>query len=216
MSYLAEEVEVATRGRAYLATLASRRVTVVGLAKSGIAAARLLVAAGADVRGTDAKPVASLGPEVAALAAAGVRLLDGPGAFDGIELVVVSPGVPLDGEQLAPARARLVPVIGELELAWRTMEAETIAITGTNGKTTTTALTGALLAEQPRPVLAGGNIGTPLAAHALTFPVDGPVVAEVPPFQLETSETFQPRVAAVLHPTPAHPDRHGDVAGYAA
>src|SRR6266404_5540803 len=100
-----------------------------------------------------------------------LRLLDGPGAFDGIELVVVSPGVPLDGEQLAPARARLVPVIGELELAWRTMEAETIAITGTNGKTTTTALTGALLAEQPRPVFVGGNIGTPLATHAHTFPV---------------------------------------------
>jgi UDP-N-acetylmuramoylalanine--D-glutamate ligase len=214
MSYLAEEVEVATRGRAYLATLAGRRVTVVGLAKSGIAAARLLVAAGADVRGTDAKPVASLGSEVAALATAGVRLVDGPGAFDGIELVVVSPGVPLDGEQLAPARARLVPVIGELELAWRTMEAETIAITGTNGKTTTTALTGALLAEQPRPVFVGGNIGTPLAAHALDFPAGGLVVAEVSSFQLETIQAFQPRVAAVLNVTPDHLDRHRTFARY--
>src|SRR2546427_821467 len=173
MTHLAEEVEVATRGRGYLATLAGRHVTVVGLAKSGIAAARLLAAAGADVCGTDAKPVASLGPEGAALATAGVRLVDGPAAFDGVELFVVSPGVPLDGEQLAPARARPVPVIGELELAWRAMEAETIAITGTNGKTTTTALTGALLAEQPRPVFVGGNIGTPLAAHALDFPAGG-------------------------------------------
>ena len=121
MTHLAEEVEVATRGRGYLATLARRHVTVVGLAKSGIAAARLLAAAGADVCGTDAKPVASLGPEVAALATAGVRLIDGPAAFDGVELVVVSPGVPLDGAQLAPARARRVPVIGELELAWRAM-----------------------------------------------------------------------------------------------
>ena len=106
MTPLAEEVQVAARGRAYLATLAGRRVTVVGLAKSGIAAARLLATIGADVRGTDAKPVASLGPEVAALAAIGVRLVDGPAAFDGVELVVVSPGVPVDGAQLAPARAR--------------------------------------------------------------------------------------------------------------
>jgi UDP-N-acetylmuramoylalanine--D-glutamate ligase len=214
MTPLAEEVEVATRGRAYLATLAGRRVTVVGLAKSGIAAARLLATVGAHVRGTDAKPVASLGADVAALGAAGVRLVDGPAAFDGAELVVVSPGVPLDGEQLAPARARLVPVIGELELAWRAMEAETIAITGTNGKTTTTALTGALLAEQPRPIFVGGNIGTPLAARALDFPAAGLVVAEVSSFQLETIETFQPRVAAVLNVTPDHLDRHRTFARY--
>ncbi len=208
------EVDVATRGRAYLATLAGRRVTVVGLAKSGIAAARLLAAAGAEVRGTDAKPVATLPPEAAALAQAGVTLVDGPAAFDGAQLVVVSPGVPLDGEQLAPARARLVPVVGELELAWRAMEADTIAITGTNGKTTTTALTGALLAEQPRPVFVGGNIGTPLAARALDFPADGLVVAEVSSFQLETIEAFQPRVAAVLNVTPDHLDRHRTFARY--
>ena len=214
MSFLAEEVQVGTRGRAYLATLAERRVAVVGLAKSGIAAARLLAAAGADVRGTDAKAVASLGAEVAALGALGVRLVDGPAAFDGVELVVVSPGVPLDGAQLSPVRARRVPVIGELELAWRAMEAETIAITGTNGKTTTTALTGALLAEQPRPVFVGGNIGTPLAARALDFPADGLVVAEVSSFQLETIEAFQPRVAAVLNVTPDHLDRHRTFASY--
>src|SRR5919204_679010 len=214
MTFLAEEVEVTTRGRAYLATLAGRRAAVVGLAKSGIAAARLLAAAGADVRGTDAKPVASLGPEVGALAALGVRLVDGAAAFDGVELVVASPGVPLDGPQLAPARARRVPVIGELELAWRAMEADTIAITGTNGKTTTTALTGALLAEQPRPVFVGGNIGTPLAARALEFPAAGLVVAEVSSFQLETIETFQPRVAAILNVTPDHLDRHRTFAGY--
>src|ERR671935_492058 len=214
MTFLAEEVEVATRGRAYLATLAGRRAAVVGLAKSGIAAARLLAAAGADVRGTDAKPVASLGPEVGALAALGVRLVDGAAAFDGVELVVVSPGVPLDGSQLMPVRARRVPVIGELELAWRAMEADTIAITGTNGKTTTTALTGALLAGQPRPVLVAGNIGTPLAAHALGFPPDGLVVCEASSFQLESTEAFQPRVAVVLNVTPDHLDRHGSLTAY--
>jgi UDP-N-acetylmuramoylalanine--D-glutamate ligase len=212
-----EETDVATRGRAWLASLAGRRVTVVGLARSGIAAARLLRAAGAEVTGTDARPLAALGREAAALGDLGVRVvIDGAAAraFEGATLIVVSPGVPPAGPQLAEARARGVPIIGELELGWRAMEAETIAITGTNGKTTTTALTGALLAEQPRPVLVGGNIGTPLAAHALTFPRDGLVIAEVSSFQLETIETFQPRVAAVLNVTPDHLDRHGDFAAY--
>jgi UDP-N-acetylmuramoylalanine--D-glutamate ligase len=213
-----EEEDVASRGRGWLASWAGRRVVVVGMAKSGIAAARLLHAVDAEVVAVDAKPVEALGREAAALRAAGVTFVSdvvGQRAFDGAALVVVSPGVPLDSAQLAPARARGVPLIGELELGWRAMQAETIAITGTNGKTTTTALTGALLAEQPRPVLVGGNIGTPLAAHALTFPVDGLVVAEVSSFQLETIETFQPRVAAVLNVTPDHLDRHGDFAAYA-
>ena len=211
-----EDIDVATRGRAWLGTLAGRRVTVVGLAKSGIAAARLLRDVGAEVAGVDSKPLDQLGREVAALAAAGVRLYTGadPAAFERADLVVVSPGVPLDGPQLAPARERGLPLIGELELGWRAMQGETIAITGTNGKTTTTALTGALLSEQPRPVLVAGNIGTPMAAHALTFAVDGLIVAEVSSFQLETIDTFQPRVAAVLNVTPDHLDRHGSFAAY--
>jgi len=210
-----EDTELATRGKGWLRSLAGRRVTVIGLARSGVAAARLLHAAGAHVTGADAKPVDALGREAAALRDLGVRLTsDGAAAAEGAALVVVSPGVPLDSPAVASARARGVPIIGELELGWRAMEAETIAITGTNGKTTTTALTGALLAEQPRPVFVGGNIGTPLAAHALTFPVDGLVVAEVSSFQLETIETFQPRVAAVLNITPDHLDRHGDFAAY--
>jgi len=207
-----------TRGRAYLASLAGRRVTVMGLARSGIAAARLLRAAGASVVGTDVKPLDALGREVAALRDAGVRLVVGgppDAALNGAELVVVSPGVPVDDGPVADARTRGVSVIGELELGWRAMEAETIAITGTNGKTTTTALVGALLAGQARPVLVGGNIGTPLAAHALDFPADGIVVAEVSSFQLETIETFRPRVAAVLNLTPDHLDRHATFARYA-
>jgi UDP-N-acetylmuramoylalanine--D-glutamate ligase len=211
-----EETEVATRGRAWLRSLAGRRVTVVGLAKSGIAAARLLREVGAEVAGVDARPLDQLGREVAALAAAGVRFYTGAdaAAFERADLVVASPGVPLDGPQLAPARARGVPVIGELELGWRAMEGETIAITGTNGKTTTTALTGSLLSGQPRPVLVGGNIGTPLAAHALSFAVDGLIVAEVSSFQLETIDTFQPRIAVVLNVTPDHLDRHGSFQAY--
>src|SRR5207302_3668342 len=198
-------------------SLAGRRVTVVGLARSGVAAARLLRAAGAQVTGTDLKPLEALGRDAAALEALGVRLVTGQatrGAFDGADLVVVSPGVPLDGDQLAPARTHRVPIIGELELGWRALEAETIAITGTNGKTTTTALTGALLAGQPRPVLVAGTIGTPLAAHALGFPPDGLVVCEASSFQLESTEAFQPRVAAVLNIAPDHLDRHGSLAAY--
>jgi UDP-N-acetylmuramoylalanine--D-glutamate ligase len=212
-----DEIDMVTRGRAYLDSLARRRVAVVGLARSGVAAARLLRAAGATVVGTDVKPLDALGREAAQLAAIGVSLLtgDGPGrALEGAQLIVVSPGVPLATAELAAARARGVPVIAELELGWRAMEAETIAITGTNGKTTTTALTGALLAEQPRPVLVAGNIGTPLAAHALTFAADGLVVCEASSFQLEATDAFHPRVAAVLNLAPDHLDRHGTFAAY--
>jgi len=214
-----EEVDVAgaVRGRAYLGTLAGRRVAVVGLARSGVAAARLLHAAGARVFASDAKPLESLSEDAVALTRLGVTIVAGDGAGGGVagaELVVVSPGVPLDSPQLAPARTMGVPVIGEIELAWRALEADTIAITGTNGKTTTTALTGALLAEEPRSVLVAGNIGTPLAVHALDFPGDGVVVCEVSSFQLETIETFQPRVAAVLNVTPDHLDRHRTFAAY--
>src|SRR2546427_10391805 len=117
-----DEADTVTRGRAYLDSLAGRRVTVVGLAKSGVAAARLLRTAGADVIGTDVKPVTALGREAAALADLGVRLLAGAGepaaAFAGTELVVVSPGIPLDGAQLAAARTRRGPVIRELEARW--------------------------------------------------------------------------------------------------
>jgi UDP-N-acetylmuramoylalanine--D-glutamate ligase len=212
-----EDEAVSTRGRAWLTSLAGARVTVVGLAKSGIAAVRLLREAGAIVTGSDVRPLGTLGREVMALCEAGVRMVtngEAHRAFEGAALVVVSPGVPLDSPQLAPARAAGLPIIGEMELGWRATEAETIAITGTNGKTTTTALTGALLAEQPRPVLVAGNIGTPLAAHALSFPRDGLVVAEVSSFQLESIDTFQPRVAAVLNITPDHLDRHGSFEAY--
>lgn len=211
--------EMAVRGSAYREWLRGRRVSVVGLARSGVAAARLLVRLGARITATDSKAMAELVPEARGLGETGVRLYAGghpPEAFSGAELVVVSPGVPADHPALNAVRARGIPVIGELELAWRVMEAEVIAITGTNGKTTTTALAGALLKEQVRPVLVAGNIGVPLAAHALDFPADGIVVAEVSSFQLETVEAFHPRVAAVLNVTPDHLDRHGDFAAYVA
>ncbi len=211
-----EEMRVMARGPAYREWLRGRRVSVVGLARSGVAACRLLVECGAKVVATDEKPLAALGAEAHGLAALGVRLLTGghpAEAFRGAELVVVSPGVPVDTPTFAQLRAT-TPVIGELELGWRAMEADTIAITGTNGKTTTTALVGALLQRQPRAVLVAGNIGPPLSAHALTFPADGIVVAEVSSFQLATIEAFRPRVAAGLNVTPDHLDRHGSFEAY--
>ncbi len=213
---LLEEMQVMARGQAYRDWLRERRVSVVGLARSGVAACRLLVACGARVVATDEKPLSALGSEARALEQLGVRVVAGghpAEAFRAAELVVVSPGVPIDTPVFARLRAA-TPVIGELELAWRAMEADTIAVTGTNGKTTTTALLGSLLRQQARAVLVGGNIGNPLAAHALGFPADGIVVAETSSFQLETIEAFRPRVAVVLNVTPDHLDRHKTFEAY--
>ena len=208
----------AERGSAFRKALAGRSVTVVGLARSGVAACRLLASLGAEVTGTDARPAEALGPETRALATDGVRLALGghpPEAFRDAELVVVSPGVPTDHAALAACRARYVPVIGEVELAFRVMTADVIAVTGTNGKTTTTTLAGALVEGSRQPVLVGGNIGRPLSAEALAVPPDGLVVAEVSSFQLETVDTFRPRVAALLNLTPDHLDRHPSLEVYA-
>jgi UDP-N-acetylmuramoylalanine--D-glutamate ligase len=204
--YMAEE-----RGLAYRQWLAGRIVAVVGLARSGVAAARLIRRLGGLVLASDSGNRESLSADARDLERLGCGLFTGghpDAAFAGAELVVVSPGVPLELPALEAVRARGVPLIGELELGWRVMDADLIAITGTNGKTTTTALTGELVGGTVRPLLVCGNIGTPLCAHALDFPADGLVVAEASSFQLETTELLRPRVAAVLNVTPDHLDRH--------
>jgi UDP-N-acetylmuramoylalanine--D-glutamate ligase len=213
---LGTETEIMERGAEYRRWLADRTVAVVGLAKSGLAAARLVARLGGRVLASDAAPREAWSPEARRLETERIPAWSGhpEAAFAGAELVVVSPGVPLELPALAPLRARGVPIISELELAWLVMEADVIAITGTNGKTTTTALTGEVLRAQVRPVLVGGNIGTPLSAHALDFPADGLVVAETSSFQLEAIQLFRPRVAAVLNLAPDHLDRHGSYAGY--
>jgi UDP-N-acetylmuramoylalanine--D-glutamate ligase len=205
------------RGPAYRRWLAGRVVAVVGLARSGVAAARLIRRAGGRVLASDAGQGEALRATARALEQEGCRVWTGghpDEAFEEVDLIVVSPGVPLTLPALSRARARAVPIIGELELGWRAMEADFIAITGTNGKTTTTALAGALLAAQGRPVLVGGNIGTPLADRAPDVPADGIVVAETSSFQLETTSLFRPRVAAVLNISPDHLDRHGTFERY--
>jgi UDP-N-acetylmuramoylalanine--D-glutamate ligase len=218
ITVVAQDWLAAARGEEWRVALAGRRVTVVGMARSGVAAGRLLLACGARVTATDAKPLEAWTEAARALAAAGVRLHAGDHpveAFRDAELVVVSPGVPADHPALEACRHRHVPVLGEVELAFRATTADVLAVTGTNGKTTTTALVGALLEDAGRPVVVGGNIGRPLCGEVLTAPADALIVAEVSSFQLETVDTFRPRVAALLNLTPDHLDRHRTLAAYA-
>jgi UDP-N-acetylmuramoylalanine--D-glutamate ligase len=199
--------------------LKGRKVTVVGLARSGVAAARLCARAGATVTITDRRAERDLAPALAALGADVRRRLGGHdvGDFEGADLVVVSPGVPLANPELRAAQARGVPVWAEVELAWRFLPPGTpvVGITGTNGKSTTTALTGALLAAD-RPTFTGGNLGTPLCEHVLSGTPAAAVVAELSSFQLEGIDRFRAHVAAILNVTPDHLDRYAGLEDYAA
>jgi UDP-N-acetylmuramoylalanine--D-glutamate ligase len=193
-----------------------QRVLVVGAARSGVAAALLLARRGASVTLTDRKAAIA---DRAALDAAGIVLelgADQPTSFRGADLVVLSPGVPLDLPELTLARGAGVPVIGELELASRWLRGSLVAITGTKGKSTTTTLVGRMLEAAGKRVLVGGNIGVPLSAQVDASTDDTVHVVETSSFQLETTERFHPRIAALLNFSPDHLDRHPDVASYAA
>jgi UDP-N-acetylmuramoylalanine--D-glutamate ligase len=197
--------------------LAGRRALVVGLAKSGVSAARLLASRGARVTVTDRRAATELGPALAALGDSVDYALGGHDRadFTGADLVVVSPGVPLALAEIAEARRQGVPVLGEVELAWRFLaHVPLVAITGTNGKSTTTALTGALF-HQDRRTFVGGNLGTPLSDAVLAGRELDVVVAELSSFQLEGIAELRPRVGAVLNVTPDHLDRYRDVEDYA-
>lgn len=194
--------------------LKNKKVLVIGAGKSGLAAARFLREKGAVVTLADSKPAAELG---AAAAGAGVTTFCGgypPAA--GYDLLVVSPGVPLTVAPVVEARQAGIEVIGELELAYRFARAPIVAITGTNGKTTTTALTGEIFRRAGRRTLVAGNIGLPLVAAVEDFRPEDIIVAEVSSFQLETIQSFRPRVAVILNITPDHLDRHGSIEEYAA
>ena len=199
--------------------LRGRQVTVVGLARSGVAAARLCAREGARVTVTDARPEGELGRALAALDGVDVRRrLGGHDAADleRSDLLVVSPGVPLSIPPIRAAQAKGVPVWGEVELAARLLPpVPVVAITGTNGKSTTTALAGALLAAD-RPTFTGGNLGTPLADHVLSGARANAVVLELSSFQIEGLVSFRADVAAVLNVTPDHLDRYAGFADYAA
>ncbi|MEW6321252.1 MAG: UDP-N-acetylmuramoyl-L-alanine--D-glutamate ligase [Acidobacteriota bacterium] len=192
-----------------------QRVVVVGAARSGLAAAELLARRGARVTLTDMK--ADL-PGADRLRAAGIALELGghrDATFDTADLVVTSPGVPPELGPLARARARGVPVIGELELASRWLRGPILAITGTKGKSTTTTLVGRMLEAAGRRVLVGGNIGVPLSSQVDASTADTFHVVEASSFQLEATATFHPWIAALLNVSPDHLDRHPDERAYA-
>jgi UDP-N-acetylmuramoylalanine--D-glutamate ligase len=191
--------------------LSNKRVLVVGLGKSGVASALFLQSRGARVTVSDAKTEDQLRAEIPVLLDHGIAVETGghgDRTFRGQDLIVVSPGVPVDAPPLQQARALGETVIGEIELASQFLPAPIVAITGSNGKTTTTTLTGEILNGAKFATLIGGNIGTPaisLVHHASSAQF---IVLEVSSFQLETIETFRPKVAVILNITPDHLDRH--------
>jgi UDP-N-acetylmuramoylalanine--D-glutamate ligase len=199
--------------------LEGKHILIVGLARTGIAAARFLLGRGAVVRATDAAAEAGLGPAVRELREKGLRLDLGAHpleAFAQAELIVLSPGVPHTLAPLAQARARGVAVISEIELASRFIAAPIVAISGTNGKTTVTELVGRMLEASGKGVFVGGNIGNPLIGCVDASPAPEVVVAEVSSFQLDTIATFRPAVGVLLNITADHLDRYPDLSAYAA
>jgi UDP-N-acetylmuramoylalanine--D-glutamate ligase len=200
--------------------LSGKKVFIIGAARSGIAAARFLVERGATVALNDRKPLDQWSPEALALKESEVGLLPGdPPSWllDQIELVVVSPGVPANIIPIRYAERAGAEVIGEVELAARYLKGHIVAITGSNGKTTTTSLIGELLRDAGLPaVQVGGNIGKALISMVEGSREDGWTVVELSSFQLETIKTLRPAIAIVLNVTPNHMDRYETFNDYAA
>jgi len=198
--------------------LKGKKVLVVGLGKSGLAAALFLRHKGAQVTVSDVRSAESLAKEIPALLEEGIMVEAGGHGlltFRRQDLIVVSPGVPLDTPELVQVRKFGLPIIGELELAARFLKGKILAITGSNGKTTTTALAGEILKEAGLPTLVGGNIGVPVVSLIEESSDDTWAVLEVSSFQLESTEQFHPAIAVILNITPDHLDRHGSFENYA-
>ena len=196
--------------------IAGKRIVVVGAARSGIAAAELLKSRGADVTLTDTKIEI---PDAARLEQVGVRLELGghdPRTFTSADLIVLSPGVPWKMPLLTRARRAKVPIVGEVELAFRLLRGRVIAITGTKGKSTTTTLVGRMLKESGLPATVSGNIGAPLSAEVDAARPESLHVVEVSSFQLESTFTFRPWIAALLNLSADHLDRHANLREYAS
>lgn len=199
--------------------LNGKRVLVVGLGKSGVASALFLKNHGAKVAVSDTKSGDELRNEIPVLLDHGIAVETGghgDRTFQGQDLIVVSPGVPVDAPPLVQARSLGESVIGEVELAAHFLPGPIVAITGSNGKTTTTSLAGEVMAAAGFPTLVGGNIGTPAISLAERAKSETVIVLEVSSFQLETIQTFRPKVAVVLNVTPDHLDRHRTFEIYAA
>lgn len=197
--------------------LRQKHILVVGLAKTGAAVARFLIRQGARVTVTDRVHEAQLGPLVSTMHQMGIRMELGrhiPASFLNTDLIVLSPGVPHTMAEVQAAIAAGVPVIGEIELASRFIDQPIIAVTGTNGKTTTTTLIGHMLATCGLNVFVGGNIGNPLIEYTEARPTADRVVVEISSFQLDTIQTFRPHIGVLLNITEDHLDRYPDFKGY--
>jgi UDP-N-acetylmuramoylalanine--D-glutamate ligase len=200
-----------------LMELHNKRVLVVGLGKSGVASALFLKAQGARVTVSDTKTGDELHNEIPVLLDHGITVETGghgERTFRGQDLIVVSPGVPVDAPPLLQARSVGGEIIGEIELAAQFLPGPIVAITGSNGKTTTTTLTGEILTAGGFQALVGGNIGTPAISLVENANPETVIVLEVSSFQLETICTFRPKVAVVLNVTPDHLDRHRTFEAY--
>ncbi|AZR73038.1 UDP-N-acetylmuramoylalanine--D-glutamate ligase [Anoxybacter fermentans] len=198
--------------------LKGKRIGIIGLGKrTGVVSAKVLVKMGAQVVVSDVKPAHKLKEELDLLRGISGISYDLGGHTEkvlDVDLILVSPGVPLEIPILKEAKKRGIEVIGEIELSYRLSKAPFIAITGTNGKTTTTSLLGQLLKTYPHRVFVGGNIGRPLIGEILNLKPNDLVVAEVSSFQLETVKEFHPEIALFLNFTQDHLDRHKSIEAY--
>ncbi|MBI5039432.1 MAG: UDP-N-acetylmuramoyl-L-alanine--D-glutamate ligase [Nitrospirae bacterium] len=198
--------------------LKDRRVLVVGLGRSGVAASRLLVRNNARVTATDRSPWDALSAEARELAALGIKMEAGghsTGTFLSADLIILSPGVPKNIDPLVRAKENGVKIISEIELAYQLLDAPLIALTGSNGKSTTTTLIGEILKAKGDRVFVGGNLGTPLTEYVLSGGGADCVVAELSSFQLETIGDFKPSVSILLNISPDHMDRYPGIQEYA-
>lgn len=199
--------------------LKGKKVLVVGAGKSGLATALFLRSRGAQVTVSDVRSAEMLAMEIPALLDAGVMVEAGGHGwltFRRQDIIVVSPGVPFNTPVLVQARTHGLPVLGELELATHFLQGPVLAISGSNGKTTTTTLCGEILRASGNPTLVGGNIGVPVISLVDQSTPEGWNVLEVSSFQLETTVDFHPRIAVLLNITPDHLDRHGSMENYIA
>ncbi len=199
--------------------LKGKKILVVGLGKSGLAAALFLRRRGAQVTVSDVRSAEALAKEIPALLEEGIAVEAGGHGlltFRRQDLIVVSPGVRLNTPEIVQVKSFGLPVIGEVELAALYLKGKVLAITGSNGKTTTTSLCGEILEAASLPVAVGGNIGLPVIALVEESREDGWSVLEVSSFQLETTEKFRPEIAVILNVTPDHLDRHITFENYVA
>jgi UDP-N-acetylmuramoylalanine--D-glutamate ligase len=198
--------------------LKNKKVVVVGLGRTGFATARFLHQKGARVLVADTAGETQLGDSVSTLREMGVALELGPhriASFQNADLIVVSPGVSHTIEPIEQAKSRNIPSMSEVELASRFIKEPIVAVTGTNGKTTTTELLGQMLKNSGISVFVGGNIGNPLIEYVSSGQKKQVVVAEISSFQLDTIERFRPKVSVLLNITPDHLDRYPDFEAYA-